>query len=130
MDILDFLMSNNAYSRYIVGVAVIGLIILFLIVRGIGGLIYYAIFPSKRPGHTKSSKEEHRNEPISDSESIGSISMRLGEDIRDVWVRGYSNDQINGVLTGKYTLEEMYKMEPAGNTASPKGKEILGRQHE
>ncbi|HSK87706.1 MAG TPA: hypothetical protein VK880_05085 [Anaerolineales bacterium] len=128
MDILDFLLSNSAYSQYIVGVAIIGLFILFVIVRGIGGLIYYAIFPSKRTWRTKPlEEEENRNKPISDAESIGSISMRLGEDIRDVWVMGYSNDQIDGVLTGKYTLEEMYKMAPEGNTISPKGKEILGK---
>jgi hypothetical protein len=41
---------------------------------------------------------------------------------------GYSDDQIDGVLTGKYTLAEMYKMEPEGNTRSPKGKEILGNR--
>jgi hypothetical protein len=93
-----------------------------------GRMIYSVLFPSKRTGRTHSFKdevEEYRNKPISDSESIGSISMRLGEDIRDVWEMGYSDEQVNDVLTGKYTLEEMYKMGPDGNTISSKGKEIL-----
>jgi len=41
---------------------------------------------------------------------------------------GYSDDQIDGVLMGKYTLEELYKMEPDGNTKSQNGKEILGNK--
>jgi hypothetical protein len=110
----------------IVGAGAIGLVVLI----GIGRLIYFSLFPSKLKKYGKSFEEdgeENWNKPISDSESIGSISMRLGEDIRDVWVMGYSNDQIDGVLTGRYTLEEMYRMAPEGNTKSPKGKEILGK---
>lgn len=131
MDILDFL--NSPYARMVGGYVVIGLVVLFVVLLGIGRLIYFALFPSKNPGRTKSFEEEaeeNRNKPLSGSESIGSLSMRLGEDYRDVLIKGYSRDQINGVLTGKYTLEEMYKMEPAGNTASSQGKEILNRQHE
>ena len=123
MDILD-LLSNRVYGPYILLAAVIGLFILYMI----GRMIYFVIFPPKRPWGTKSFEdemEEYRNKPISGSESIGSISMRLGEDVRDVWGMGYSDEQINDVLTGKYTLEEMYKMDPNGNTKSPKGKEIL-----
>jgi hypothetical protein len=65
---------------------------------------------------------------MSGSESMGSVSMRLGEDIRDVWGMGYSDEQINDVLTGTYTLEEMYRMGPNGNTKSSKGKEILDQK--
>lgn len=54
-------------------------------------------------------------EPMSSDRNIGETSMRLGEDARDVWGKGYSDDQINGVLTGKYTLEDLYKMKPEGN---------------
>jgi hypothetical protein len=38
--------------------------------------------------------------------------MRLGEDVREVMERGYSENQINGVLTGKYTLDDLYKIKP------------------
>jgi hypothetical protein len=125
MDILDLLLSNRAYGEYIILVAAIGLFILFMI----GRIIYVVMFPSRRSQRTKpfdEEVEEYRNKPISGSETIGSISVRLGEDVRDVWGMGYSEEQVNDVLTGKYTLEEMYKMEPGGNTKSSKGKEILG----
>jgi len=124
MDIVDFL---RYYGGYILFAGVISLFILY----GIGRMVYFALFPSKRPkshGRTKSFEDEvgeYRNKPISGSESIGSISMRLGEDVRDVWEMGYSDEQVNDVLTGKYTLDEMYKMGPNGNTKSSKGKEIL-----
>ena len=122
MDILDLL---RYYGEYIFLAGAIVLFILYMI----GRMVYFALFPSKRPkGRTKSFEdevEEYRNKPISGSESIGSISMRLGEDVRDVWEMGYSDEQVNDVLTGKYTLEEMYKMDPNGNTRTSKGKEIL-----
>jgi hypothetical protein len=123
MDILN-LLSNPAYGQYIMYGAAIGLFTLYMI----GRMIYFVLFPSKRHWRTKSSEdevEEYRNKPMSGSESIGSIGMRLGEDVRDVWGMGYSDEQINGVLTGEYTLEQMYTMEPDGNTKSSKGKEIL-----
>ncbi|HSL46547.1 MAG TPA: hypothetical protein VK897_24145 [Anaerolineales bacterium] len=126
MDIFD-LLSNKAYGEYIISAAAIGLFILFIM----GRIIYIVLFPSKRAGRAKTFEdeiEEYRNKPISGSESIGSIGMRLGEDVRDVWGMGYSDEQINDVLTGKYTLEEMYKMVPEGNTKSPKGKEILNNK--
>lgn len=135
MDIVDFLSRITAYSRtgygqIVIWAGIIGLIVLYVIGRGIVGAVYYALFPSKRPWRTKSfdeEAEEHRNQPLSSSpESIGSISVRLGEDVRDVWEMGYSDNQINGVLTGRYTLVDMYKMEPAGNTTSQRGKAILG----
>ena len=127
MDILDLL---RYYGEYIFFAGAIVLFILYMI----GRMVYFALFPSKRPkGRTKSFEdevEEYRNKPISGSESIGSISIRLGEDVRDVWVMGYSDEQVNDVLTGKYTLEEMYKKEPDGNTKSPKGKEILDKKEQ
>jgi len=57
--------------------------------------------------------------------SIGHISARLGSDIRDVWMLGYSDEQINGVLIGEYTLDELWRMKPLGNVRTPLGKEIL-----
>lgn len=56
---------------------------------------------------------------------IGDLSVRLGYDIRDVWMAGYSDEQINGVLAGEYTLSELWKMKPLGNDRTPFGKEIL-----
>lgn len=123
MDIFE-LLNNKAYGQYVLWAVAIGLFILYII----GRMIYFVLFPSKRPGHTKSFKdeaEENRNKPISNSESIGSVSTRLGEDLRDVWEKGYSDEQVNDVLIGKYTLEDMYKMGPSGNTKSLKGREIL-----
>ncbi len=130
MDILDFL--NSAYGKMVVTAGAIGLAVLLVALLVIGRLIYFRFFSSKLNDGKSFEEEvqENRNKPLSSTspESIGSISMRLGEDIRDVWSMGYSDDQIDGVLTGKYTLEEMYKMEPDGNTKSPKGKEILGNR--
>lgn len=57
--------------------------------------------------------------------SIGDVSARLGYDIRDIWMAGYSDEQINGVLTGEYSLDELWNMEPLGNDRTPYGKEIL-----
>jgi len=57
--------------------------------------------------------------------SIGDISARLGFDVRDVWMSGYSDEQINAVLTGDYTLNELWRMEPLGNDRTPFGREIL-----
>ena len=126
MDLLDIL-ANRSLSQILFGAVAIGLVVLFVI----GRIIYLALFPSKRTWRTKSFTDEatdYSNQPISGSESIGSISMRLGEDVRDVWGMGYSNDQINAVLTGKHSLNEIYGMEPQGNTTSPKGKEILAKK--
>lgn len=60
--------------------------------------------------------------------SIGDLSVRLGYDIRDIWMAGYSDEQINGVLIGEYTLDELWKMEPLGNDRTPAGQEILRRK--
>jgi len=59
------------------------------------------------------------------SGNIGDLSVRLGYDIRDIWMAGYSDEQINGVLIGEYTLSELWKMKPLGNDRTPLGKEIL-----
>lgn len=126
MDILDFLTRNRGNPFIVYGLAAIGIVLIW-----VGRGIYFALFPSKRPWRTKSfeqEEEENRGKPISDSESIGSISGRLGADVREVWGMGYSRDQVNDVLTGKYTLAEMYRMEPEGNTVSSKGKEILNHK--
>ncbi|MFQ5436425.1 MAG: hypothetical protein ACE5FD_16295 [Anaerolineae bacterium] len=47
--------------------------------------------------------------------SIGDISLRLGYDVRDLILSGYSDEQIQGVLDGEYTLADLFKMKPAGN---------------
>ena len=33
--------------------------------------------------------------------TIGDLSIRLDYDIRDIWMCGYSDEQINGVLIGE-----------------------------
>ena len=60
--------------------------------------------------------------------SIGEVSIRLNFDVREVWMSGYSDEQINGVLIGEYTLDELWKMEPLGNDRTPFGQEILARR--
>ena len=126
MDIWNILQDRVLMQYFIWGGAIV-LVVFYMI----GRIIYFALFPSKRNWRTKSFEDEvaeHRNQPISDSETIGSISMRLGEDVRDVLGMGYSNDQINGVLTGHYSLNEMYVMEPEGNTTSATGEEFLAKK--
>jgi len=61
--------------------------------------------------------------------TIGDLSIRLGYDVRDVWMAGYSDEQINGVLIGEYTLNDLWKMKPLGNDRTPLGKEILSGKH-
>jgi hypothetical protein len=108
-------------------VVVFGLILVIGVVYFIvTAIIRFRSLPKRVPFSVES--EKYSGLPISGSESIGSISIRLGEDVRDVWEMGYSNDQINDVLTGKYTLGELYKMSPDGNTISSKGKEILEKK--
>src|SRR5262245_40853713 len=73
-------------------------------------------FRSSKNNESASVKNHNfSKEPMSSDRNIGETSMRLGEDVREVWGKGYSDEQINGVLTGKYTLEDLYKMKPDGN---------------
>lgn len=122
MDILGILQNKTLSTIIIFGGAIV-----FGILYVVGRLIYSSIFGSKSKSF-EDEANEHTNQPLySGSESIGSVSIRLGEDLRDVWEKGYSDDQINGVLTGKYSLEELYTRDPQGNTSSTKGKEILAK---
>jgi hypothetical protein len=100
-----FRVFENPISIY-----VFGLILFVLIIRG---LVKSKTHVTEKSIPTKAKVQS--GSPMSASETIGEISMRLGEDVRDVWIKGYSDDQINDVLTGKYTLDDMYKMEPKGN---------------
>ena len=116
------------HNRGLTEIVVYGGFFILLVLFGLGRLLYFSIFKPKGKSFKDEVKENAGTPMSSGSESIGSISMRLGEDVRDVWMMGYSDDQINGVLTGEYTLEEMYKMKPKGNTKSDKGKEILAEK--
>jgi len=60
--------------------------------------------------------------------TIGDLSIRLGFDVRDIWMAGYSDEQINGVLIGEYSLNELWEMEPLGNDRTPTGQEILANR--
>jgi hypothetical protein len=68
---------------------------------------------------------ETKPKPSEFGGTIGHVSARLGSDIRDIWMLGYSDEQIGGVLAGEYTLDDLWKMEPLGNDRTPYGKEIL-----
>jgi len=82
------------------------ILLVFLVIIAIN----FAVNKLRQKKSLRSNK--YNNQPMGDSESIGDISMRLGEDVRDVMTRGYSKDQINGVLMGKYTLDDLYNMKP------------------
>lgn len=46
------------------------------------------------------------------SGSVGDVSARLGYDVRDLRMMGYSDKQIQSVLNGECTLEELLKRPP------------------
>ena len=46
------------------------------------------------------------------SGTIGDLSMRVGEDVRDLHIMGYDWGQITNVAYGRMTLEEMWKQGP------------------
>jgi hypothetical protein len=46
--------------------------------------------------------------------SIGDVSARIGYDVRDLLVAGYTDDQIRGLLRKEYTLDELFKQRPKG----------------
>jgi hypothetical protein len=56
------------------------------------------------------SNNEDKTMPTRD---LWNASLKLGYDVRDLILAGYSNDQIKGALDGKYTVEELLKMPPA-----------------
>lgn len=45
--------------------------------------------------------------------SVGDVSARLGYDVRDLWMMGYSDEEIQSVLAGERTLEELLGWPPA-----------------
>ena len=117
MDIL----SDPLFRNVIFPVALVAILVIYYLIRG----IITAVF--RPPGNREAGIDVDKNsrQPMLPGESIGSIGVRLGEDIRDVWAMGYSDDQINGVLMGEYSLNDLYKMDPEGNSISPKGREIM-----
>jgi hypothetical protein len=46
--------------------------------------------------------------------SIGDISARIGTDVRDLLIAGYTHEQIRGLLRQEYTLDELYRQRPKG----------------
>lgn len=44
--------------------------------------------------------------------SVGDVSARIGYDVRDLKTMGYSDEQIQEVLQGAYTVEELLKRPP------------------
>jgi hypothetical protein len=44
--------------------------------------------------------------------TIGGISARLGYDVRELLMEGYTMDDIQGVLQGEYTLQELRQRKP------------------
>jgi hypothetical protein len=50
--------------------------------------------------------------------SIGDVSARIGYDVRDLILAGYSEDQIQGLLDRQYALDELLAQRP-GRAAEP-----------
>jgi hypothetical protein len=46
--------------------------------------------------------------------SIGDLSARIGTDVRDLLIAGYTDAQIRGLLRREVTLDELYKQRPKG----------------
>ena len=46
------------------------------------------------------------------SGSIGDVSVRIGYDVRDLYMAGYTTEEINGILNGEYSLEELLERGP------------------
>jgi hypothetical protein len=44
--------------------------------------------------------------------SIGDVTARIGYDVRDLLMAGYSEDQIRGLLNNEYTLDELWEQGP------------------
>jgi hypothetical protein len=53
--------------------------------------------------------------------SIGDLSVRIGTDVRELMIVGYTDRQIRGVLRGEYTLDELYKRRPKGKRMTLRG---------
>jgi hypothetical protein len=47
------------------------------------------------------------------SEDMGEISVRIGYDVRDLYMEGYTREDINGILRGEYDLEALRRRGPA-----------------
>ena len=43
---------------------------------------------------------------------IGDISGRIGYDVRELLMQGYSMSEIHGIMRGEYTVQELLKMKP------------------
>jgi hypothetical protein len=54
--------------------------------------------------------------------SIGDISVRIGTDVRELLIAGYTHDQIRGVLRGEYTLDGLYEQRPKGKRMTLRGR--------
>jgi hypothetical protein len=84
-----------------------GIFLLILIVGFVSGK-----FRSSKKDESTGVKDYNLSrEPMSPDETIGEISMRLGEDVRDVWGKGYSDGQINGcaywkIYLGRFVSDE------------------------
>ena len=49
--------------------------------------------------------------------SVGDVSARIGYDVRDLKMMGYSDAQIQGVSLGEYTVDELLKRPPDRGSA-------------
>ena len=54
--------------------------------------------------------------------SIGDVSVRIGTDVRELLIAGYSHEQIRGLEDGEYTLDELYQQRPKGKRMTLRGK--------
>lgn len=97
------------FERYVY-ICALGLAV-FLVIRIIGFIS--GKFRSSNIKNTTSPAVD-KNIPISKTDTIGDISDRIDYDVRYLLSAGYSDDQINGVIAGQYTVDELWKMKPEG----------------
>jgi hypothetical protein len=54
------------------------------------------------------------------SQNIGDISVQIGYDARDLLMAGYTWKEIDGILKGEYSLEELLARGPAAKRNTSK----------
>jgi hypothetical protein len=56
------------------------------------------------------------------SGGIGNLSARIGYDVRELLMQGYSPREIGGVTLGEYTLQELLSHKPGEIAKRKKGR--------
>jgi hypothetical protein len=46
--------------------------------------------------------------------SIGDVSAKIGYDVRELYRAGYTDQDIQGIVRGDYTVQELLQRKPSG----------------